>query len=184
MLHRAQQWTCGVPPFSFWAIQVCASGFGRADVSQTKQWGPYLDSPAKKRLTLASTIQQGWYGTGERELLESQLAAFENTVRTAKYAYAEQTEYAAPTGTSERGSFSCARLYCTGNTSYHPCLSFWSDANSQNELLVIAQVAPHYIFPPGLSDCCNAPGQDSAFIGSVLESSLGLNQSSRWLKLF
>lgn len=87
-------------------------------------------------------------------------------------------ERAAPTGTSEGGTFPCAHLYCTSNISYHLFLRFLSDANSQN-LPAVAQVIPHYVFPLGLLGRCNALERDSAFNGSLLESSLGLNQSSR-----
>lgn len=58
-------------------------------------------------------------------------------------------------------------------------LAFWVMLIAIMNPLVTAQAAPHHISPLGLLDCCNAPEQDSVFIGSLLESSLGLNESSR-----
>lgn len=85
----------------------------------------------------------------------------------------------------QREATFCIQTFIALVTSAITCSSaFWVMLIARMNLLVIVQVVPHYIFPPGLLGCCNAPWQDSAFIGSLLESSLSLNQSSRWLKLF
>lgn len=76
----------------------------------------------------------------------------------------------------QKEGFSRSHLYCSGDISWQMFLSFWGMLTASTDLLVTAQLVPHCIFPPG---CCDAPGQDTAFAGSLLEPSLGLNQSSR-----